>query len=87
MSQGTPKDNGCAGFMTRRVVLPTGRVNSLRPPGSKVYRRRVAARNGLRRGTWIGPPTVLTLLLGCTSVDPGPDFVVPQTVFDANYFY
>jgi hypothetical protein len=47
----------------------------------------VAATNGLRRGTWVGVPTLLALLLGCTSVDPGPDFIVPQTVFDANYFY
>jgi hypothetical protein len=32
----------------------------------------------------------LALLLpgiGCTSIDPGPDFVVPQEVFDANYYY
>ena len=47
----------------------------------------MAATNGLRRGRSIGPPTFLTLLLGCTSVDPGPNFVVPQTVFDADYFY
>jgi hypothetical protein len=25
--------------------------------------------------------------IGCTSIDPGPDFVVAQEVFDANYFY
>jgi hypothetical protein len=24
---------------------------------------------------------------GCTSVDPGPDFVVPNTTFDPDYFY
>jgi hypothetical protein len=24
---------------------------------------------------------------GCTSVDPGPNFVSPEIVFDANYFY
>ena len=25
--------------------------------------------------------------VGCVSVDPGPDFVVPDETFDANYFY
>jgi hypothetical protein len=31
----------------------------------------------------------LVLLAGasCTSVDPGPQFVVPQQVFDANFYY
>ncbi|HEX3769694.1 MAG TPA: hypothetical protein VHV30_02460 [Polyangiaceae bacterium] len=24
---------------------------------------------------------------GCTTIDPGPDFVVPEEVFDANYFF
>jgi hypothetical protein len=24
---------------------------------------------------------------GCTTIEPGPDFVVPQEVFDANYFF
>jgi hypothetical protein len=29
-----------------------------------------------------------TLLLGgCTTIDPGPNFVVAQVTFDANYFY
>jgi hypothetical protein len=27
------------------------------------------------------------LELGCTSVDPGPDFTVPTFVFDENFFY
>ncbi len=47
----------------------------------------MAATNGLRRGTRSAPLLLLPLLLGCTSIDPGPDFVVPETVFDANYFY
>jgi hypothetical protein len=47
----------------------------------------VAATNGLRRGVGVGLLSLLILLLSCTSIDPGPDFVVPQTVFDANYFY
>jgi hypothetical protein len=25
--------------------------------------------------------------VGCTTVDPGPDFVIPVETFDANYFY
>jgi hypothetical protein len=24
---------------------------------------------------------------GCTTIDPGPNFVVPNTTFDPNYFY
>jgi hypothetical protein len=44
----------------------------------------VAATNGLRRGALLLLPP---LMLGCVSVDPGPDFVVPETVFDQNYFY
>jgi hypothetical protein len=44
----------------------------------------VAATNGLRRAAVAGLVGIAT---GCVSVDPGPDFVVPQTVFDANYFY
>jgi hypothetical protein len=27
------------------------------------------------------------LLAGCTTIDPGPNFVVAQVTFDANYFY
>ncbi|MGD0526994.1 MAG: hypothetical protein ABSE49_17750 [Polyangiaceae bacterium] len=44
----------------------------------------MAATNGLRRGALLLLPP---LMLGCVSVDPGPDFVVPETVFDQNYFY
>jgi hypothetical protein len=44
----------------------------------------VAAITGMRRVAWV---VVLAPMLDCTSVDPGPDFVLPQTVFDANYFY
>jgi hypothetical protein len=29
----------------------------------------------------------VTVLLGCTSVDPGPNFVVPDETFDPDYFY
>lgn len=44
------------------------------------------ATNGLRRVA-VGGLAALLCLLSCVSVDPGDDFVVPQTVFDANYFY
>lgn len=40
----------------------------------------------LRRWTWVLGPALLAGT-SCTSVDPGPNFVVPQQVFDANYFY
>jgi hypothetical protein len=29
----------------------------------------------------------LALLSGCTTIDPGPNFVVAEVTFDANYFY
>jgi hypothetical protein len=31
--------------------------------------------------------TFLASMLSCTSIDPGQNPVLPQTVFDANYFY
>jgi hypothetical protein len=46
----------------------------------------VAGTTALRRWTWVLGP-VLLAGSSCTSVDPGPQFVVPQQVFDANYFY
>jgi hypothetical protein len=38
---------------------------------------------------WRGASFALLLLsgIGCTSIDPGPDFVVPEEVFDANYYF
>jgi hypothetical protein len=65
-------------------VLCTGpATNHCEPrrPGSIVCL--VAATNGLWRAAVAG----LLGLAGCVSVDPGPDFVVPEVVFDANYFY
>ncbi len=47
----------------------------------------MAATNGLRRGVGVGVLSLLFLLLSCTSIDPGSDFVVPENTFDANYFY
>ena len=35
------------------------------------------------RSAWAGA----AILTGCTTVDPGPNFVVPDVNFDANYFY
>lgn len=37
-----------------------------------------------RRAAWAA---LLAPLLGCTTVDPGPNFVVPNTTFDEDYFY
>lgn len=37
-----------------------------------------------------GATAVLLLalpMLGCTTIDPGPDFVVPDQTFNADYFY
>ncbi len=31
--------------------------------------------------------TLLLSMIGCTTIDPGPDFVVPQEVFDADYYF
>jgi hypothetical protein len=38
---------------------------------------------------WRGASLALLLFpaLGCTSIDPGPNFVVPEEVFDPDYFY
>jgi hypothetical protein len=38
---------------------------------------------------WRGAPLLLLALsgIGCTSIDPGANFVVPEEVFDADYFY
>jgi hypothetical protein len=55
-------------------------------PRGRVYGRAVtkslaiALRNGSR---W----AAAAALAGCTTVDPGPNFVVPDVNFDSNYFY
>jgi hypothetical protein len=41
----------------------------------------------VRSLAWAAPIALLGVAGGCTTVDPGPDFVVPNTTFDANYFY
>jgi len=37
-----------------------------------------------RRAAWAA---LLAPLLGCTTVDPGPNYVVANTTFDEDYFY
>jgi hypothetical protein len=37
-----------------------------------------------RRAAWAA---LLAPLLGCTTVDPGPNYVVPSATFDEDYFY
>jgi hypothetical protein len=38
---------------------------------------------------WRGASFALLLhsVIGCTSIDPGPDFVIPPETFDPDYFY
>lgn len=48
------------------------------------YRRTVPV---LRTTRCRGAIALVAALAGCTSVDPGPNFVVPDETFDADYFY
>jgi hypothetical protein len=60
----------------------------LRPSTAAVYRRNVAGSSWTRRTAavaWFVAGGVL--LMGCTTIDPGPNFVVPDVTFDADYFY
>jgi hypothetical protein len=59
----------------------------LRPDCAPVYRLQVAAWMTARRGRRSVAIACLAPLLGCTSIDPGPNFVVADETFDANYFY
>jgi hypothetical protein len=56
----------------------------LRLPAATVYRRIVAGSTTTRRAA---VAALIVPLLGCTSIDPGPNFVVENEVFDADYFY
>jgi hypothetical protein len=49
----------------------------------------VAASTTIWRGAWAALLifTIARLQTGCTSIDPGPDFVVPPETFDADYYY
>lgn len=40
-----------------------------------------------RSGAWGCSIVALLALAACTSVDPGPNFVVPDEQFDADYFF
>jgi hypothetical protein len=63
----------------------------LRPRFAKVYRHRVAGSTRRRRGgsaRWLVAATIaLAAGAGCTTIDPGADFVVPVVTFNADYFY
>jgi hypothetical protein len=48
-------------------------------PASTNGRRAAAAASG---GAWVA-----LLTCGCTSIDPGPNFIIPEQTFDAAYFY
>jgi hypothetical protein len=53
-----------------------------RPGGS------IVVKVALPTTTWrIASLAALASTIGCTSIDPGPDFVVPEEVFDADYYY
>ena len=64
---------------------PSRTAESLRRSIPKVYRRLVAAGTMTRRAVFVWG--LLAMLPGCTSIDPGPNFVVPNTTFDPDYFY
>ncbi len=49
-----------------------------------VYRESVAVTGRVRRGVTLAS---LLMLFGCTTVDPGPNYVVPDETFDADFFY
>ena len=51
-----------------------------------VYRSTMGARRFARCAAAIAPLPLL-LLVGCTTVDPGPNFVIANVTFDSNYFY
>jgi|SRR5580692_8966341 hypothetical protein len=66
------------------------RPESLPAATPKVYRQDVSVARRARRG---GSLALLLALLvspcvdACTTIDPGSNFVVPDEVFDANYYY
>lgn len=62
-----------------RASWAAGHMISTRLAGT-VYRRRVP----FRRAALIAATTAL---VSCTTVDPGPNFVVPDEQFDADFFF
>jgi hypothetical protein len=60
----------------------------LRAAKPTVYRQPVAAWMMTRRAGCAGVlAAALASLSDCTSVDPGPNFVVPNATFDPDYYY
>ncbi len=60
----------------------------MRGQGQAVYRRDVAAWTMTRRAvSAMGILAMASCMVACTSVDPGPNFVVPNSTFDPDYFY
>jgi hypothetical protein len=55
-------------------------------PARLVYRRAVIA-SGSRGVRLSGAALALFAVTGCTTVDPGPNFVVPDEQFDADFFF
>jgi len=55
---------------------------------SRAYRRAVAVATTTRprQGVW-RLLTLFVLPVGCTTIDPGSNFVVPDETFDADFFY
>lgn len=48
---------------------------------------KVAASTHSRAASMVAVVAALASFNGCTTIDPGPNFVVAQVTFDANYFY
>jgi hypothetical protein len=60
----------------------------LRPSTAPVYRRIVAGLSCARRAAAVA--CLLAAAAGaasCTTIDPGPNFVIPDVTFNADYFY
>src|ERR1700722_12139911 len=79
------------GRLAKSGECTTGRRSrheSLRGHGQAVYRRDVAAWTMTRRAvSAMGILAMGSCMVACTSVDPGPNFVVPNSTFDPDYFY
>jgi hypothetical protein len=65
------------------------RVAKLPRSGEEVYRENVSLRVGLVGVGLlaVGAAGAGSLLMGCQTVDPGPNYVVPNVNFDADYFF
>ena len=76
-----------------RIVCHCGtpaRPESLPTATAKVYRQGVSVARRARRGVSLALLLALPVLPcvdACTTIDPGPNFVVPDEVFDADFYY